>query len=504
MKLNPISALVCLSFGSLAGAAFALPISQYQSTPGDTAELYISGATAQENGLRNTLARMCTVGSLDIYQDASSPLQQAAFCTINKAVVTGAIPASVTKMAVYKSGVGGSGNGVGPVANASQLAFVNMALLKASATGAPAVSYLGTGTNVIAVAAVAPNAPDTIGIPAYTRTNIVLPASTSPAFTQSVVTEAGFSDVEPALLGASSLQTSRLTIVAPNVLTFGVPVTVVARNALQAAQGLPVGDETELSMPSLRLDLIRSLYTGNITNWSQLGATIPGVGADPSLDTIYLATRVETSGTQRSFNVYVTGSACTANVQAVLLNNSSAADCAAASPAGTVFAGSSSSNVTTCLAGHQGRGRGAAGVLSMEFVPGTASGGSGYRYIKIDDYAPTTVNVVNGDYDFWVEPTFQYRQVAVSAVPALGGDKRIIADRIVQQLGTEAVISSLNNSFVQTWGRSGLLAKPSGTNAPNVIVPRTTAAAVLANPTNAFTKSPSGQPVNCQPGVFFN
>ena len=497
MKLNTLSALIALSLGGVAGTAMALPISQYQLVAGDTAELYISGATAQENGLRNTLARMCTVGSMDIYQDASNPLQQAALCTINKAVVTGAFPASVTKMVVYKSGVGGSGNGVGPVANASQLAFINMALLKASATGAPAVSYLGTGTNVISVAAVAPNAPDTIGIPAYTRTNIVLPASTSPAFTQSVVTEAGFSDVEPALLGASGIQTARLSIVAPNVLTFGIPLTVTARNALQAAQGLTVGSETEANMPSLRLDLIRSVYNGNLTNWSQLGAAL----AD---DTIYLATRVETSGTQKSFNVYITGQACTPGLQGVLPNNSAAADCSAVTPNGTVFAGSSSSNVTACMAGHESRSRGAVGVLSMEFVPGSTSGGSGYRYIKIDDYAPTTVNVVNGDYDFWVEPTFQYRNVAVGAVPALGGDKKIIADRIVQQLGTEAVISSLNNSFVQTWGRSGLLAKPSATNAPNAIVPRTTAAAVLANPTNAFTKSPSGQPVNCQPPVLFN
>lgn len=495
MKLNTLSSLIAVSLTSLAGTATALPLSAYQAVAGDTAELYISGATAQENGLRNTLARMCAAGSLDIYQASN---QQAALCTINKAVVTGAIPASVTKMVVYKSGVGGSGNGVGPVANAGQLAFINMSLLKAQQTGAPAVSYLGTGTNVISVAAVAANAPDTIGIPAYTRTNIVLPASTSPAFTQNVTTEAGFSDVEPTLLFASATQAARLTIVAPNVLTFGVPITTVARNALQSAQGLVVGSETEANMPSLRLDLVRSLYNGNITNWSQLGVTL----AD---DAIYLATRLETSGTQRSFNAYVTGAACTVGLQPVQLGTGVAADCTTAlTPGSSVVAGSGSGDVIACMAGHQSRGRGAAGVLSMEFVPETAAGGTGYRFIKIDDYSPSSVNVVNGDYDFWVEPTFQYRKVAVNAVPALAGDKKIIADRIVQQLGTEAVISSLNNAFVQTWGRSGLLAKPSGANPPNTVVPRTTAAAVLANPTNAFTKSPSGSPVNCQPGVLFN
>ena len=494
MKLSNLSAMLAVALGAVGGTAMALPVSDYQLVAGDTAELYISGATAQENGLRNTLARLCTVGSLDIYQSSN---QQAGFCTINKTLVTGVIPASVTKMVVYKSGVGGSGNGVGPVANASNLAFINMALLKANATGAPAVSYIGTGTNVIPVAAVGPNAPDTIGIPAYTRTNIVLPSSTSPAFTQNVVTEAGFSDVEPALLFASATQVARLTIVAPNVLTFGVPLTKAARDAMQTAQGLVAGSETETNMPSLRLDLIRSIYNGNLTNWSQLGVTLPD-------DTIYLATRVETSGTQRSFNVYITGAACTAAVQPVVLGTATAADCTVVAPGGTVFAGSGSGDVTACLAGHQSRGRGAAGVLSMEFVPETTAGGTGYRFIKIDDYSPTTVNVVNGDYDFFVEPTFQYRKVVVNAVPALAGEKKIIADRIVQQLGTEAVISSLNNAFVQTWGRSGLLAKPSAANLPNAIVPRTTAAAVLANPTNAFTRSPSGSPVNCQPPVLFN
>lgn len=481
MKLKTLPSMIAAAIGALSGAAMALPVSDFQLVAGDTAELYISGATAQEAGLRNTVSRMCTAGSLDIYQFGN---QQAAFCTINKTVVTGAIPASVTKMVVYKSGVGGSGNGVGPVANGATgtpLAFLSMAALKAN----PAL-VIGPSTTV---AAVAPTAPDTIGIPSFTRTTVDASA------TQNVITEAGFSDVEPKLLGATAAQIARLKVTAPNVLIFGVPVTTVARNALQAAQGLTVGSDAEADMPSLRKNLINSVYTGNITKWSQLGASIP------ASDTIYLATRVETSGTQKSFNVYVTGAACTAGLQAVLGNNSSAADCGSAAPVGNVFAGSSSNDVVACMNNHNqvGVARGAFGVLSMEFVPGATDG---YRWIKIDGTSPTLTNVVNGNYNFWVEPTFQYRKSPGS--PVLSGVKQIIADRINLQLGTEAVITTLNNAFVQPWGRSGLLAKPSGANVPNAIVPPTTDAAVAANPTNAFTRSPSGSPVNCQVPVLFN
>lgn len=482
MKLNSLSLAIAAALSASAGASFALPVSDFQLAAGDTLELFVSGATAQEAGLRSTLSRMCTPGTLDVYQFSN---QQAAFCTINKTVVTGITPATITKMVVYKSGVGGSGNGVGPVADSSNLAFISMAALKAT----PA---LVTGPST-AIAAVAATAPDTIGIPAYTRTTVDVTA------TQSVPTEAGFSDVEPKLLGASAAQIAKMNVRAPNQLLMGIPVTTAARDKLQAAQGLVVGSDSEVNMPSLRKDLIASVYTGAVTNWSQLGLTGANALAD---DTVYLATRVETSGTQKSFNVNITGAACTAGVAAILLNNSVAADCTAAAPTGTVFAGSGSGDVTTCLAGHNTNARGAFGVLSMEFVPGTTAGGDGYRYIKIDGAAPTLTNTVNGLYNHWVEPTFQYAK-APSATP-LAGNKKTVADRILTQLATEAVITSLDNAFVQPFGRSGLLAKPSASNPPNAIVPLTTDAAVLTNPTGAFTKSPSGSPINCQPPVLFN
>lgn len=478
MKLKTLSLLVAGICGAaFAGSALALPVSQYQATAGDTLELFISGATAQENGLRRTVSRLCQPGSLDIYRFSN---QEAQFCTINKTLVTG-LPTSVTKMVVYKSGVGGSGNGIQPVADATNLAFISMAALKAN----PAL----VSTNSTTVPAVAPSAPDTIGIPAYTTTLVATTA------TQSVAPEAGFSDVEPALLGATAAQNTRLQVTAPNVLIFGVPVTVAARNALQAAQGLTVGAEDETNMPSLSSALLSSVYTGNISSWSQLGVTL----AD---DTIYLATRVETSGTQKSFNAVITGGACSRDVQTVLLNNSTEAQCSAPTPVGTVFAGSGSGNVLNCMAGHNSRNRGAFGVLSMEFVPGAPGAGTGYRFIKIDGWAPTLVNVVNGNYTFWVEPTFQYRK---SPAPnPLTGNKKILADRIVAQLGSEAVISSLNSSFVQSWGPSGLLAKPSAANPPLAIVPPATPAQVQGNPTNAFTRSPTGTPLNCQKPVLWN
>jgi len=159
MKLKPLSALIAAAFGGIASTAMALPVAQYQLLAGDTAEIFISGATAQENGLRLTVARMCTAGTMDSYRFAN---QEAMFCTINKTLVTG-IPASITKMVVYKSGVGGSGNGVQPVADATNLQFISMAALKST----PALVLGST-----AVPAVAPTAPDTIGVPAFNNVGV--------------------------------------------------------------------------------------------------------------------------------------------------------------------------------------------------------------------------------------------------------------------------------------------------------------------------------------------
>ena len=485
MKINLISALVAAAIGSMASSAMALAPSQFQSSPGDTLELYISGATAQENGLTAAMRTLCTAGSLDTYLATN---QFAHFCTIDKTKFTGtafSLPASVTKMVVYKSGVGGSGNGVQPVANASTtLSFISMANLKASP------SLVGVTTSVASV----------VGLIAYNRVDVA-----ASGVLVSSLTEAGFSDVEPKLLGATAGQIANLTVVAPNNLIFGVPVTRSARNALQTAQSLGVGSETEANMPSLRFPQLTSVYNGAIQAWSLLGVTL----AD---DLIFIASRVETSGTQKTFNALITQAACSADVPAIPLADIdpgtsltySQADCALAVPNARVVAGSGSVNVTACLKGHDDNGRGAFGVLSTEFVPVQLAGGgatdSGYRYIKIDGYSPTDVNVVNGDYKFWVEPSFQYRKTTTP----LTGDKKRLADKIVAQLGTEAVISSLNNSFVQSWGRSGLLAKPSQANLPDAVATRRNAAQVLANPTNAFTRSPLNSPVNCTPATLFN
>ena len=127
MNMNKISAAVTAALaGLVASTAFALPASQYNSTPGDTLDVFIGGASAQDNALERLFRNACNVGTLDIFRTTN---QRVMFCTINNAGVPG-FPVAGQKVAVHKTSVGGSGNGVQPVANQTNLAFLDMAAIK--------------------------------------------------------------------------------------------------------------------------------------------------------------------------------------------------------------------------------------------------------------------------------------------------------------------------------------------------------------------------------------
>ena len=66
-------------------------------------------------------------------------------------------------------------------------------------------------------------------------------------------------------------------------------------------------------------------------------------------------------------------------------------------------------------------GRGAIGVLSMEFNPNTTrtAADSGFRFIKINGVAPCLLPIVQSKYDFLGESTMQWRTAAINGLPAL-------------------------------------------------------------------------------------
>jgi hypothetical protein len=486
MQRRIMTAAIAAAFAGAAAPAFALLPSAFN--PATATQTYISGATAQENQLLGFMRRACNVGTLDKF---NGPTNQAFyFCTANPTQVPGLAKAN---MVVYKSGVGGSGNGIDPVANHATLAFMDVATLS--------TSLHCTGST--AVPAVPPVAPDTIGLPAYTN----WACAASPIVNTN--TQLGFSDVEPNQFVntgiASSASLSKLSINPINALTFGVPVTLGLRNALQTAQGLISGSEREDQMPSLSRTQITGIYTGSITTWDLLGLN------NVTDNQIYIARRANSSGTQTSSRIFFLNDPCSPGMSSYVTNpaNTNSANCSAAmGVAQTVFEGSGSGDVVNCLNGHDSQGRWAVGVLSVEFFSGTNGTTDNYRHVKVEGFAPTVYNVMQGRYPFWMEATMQFRNVAPNA---LAGDNLAFANAAAAKLADLPTVIGINTGFDHAFchvanggpgpGCAGIL-MPGLTAANNGLTPPSlpfTPSDADGTPINTATKSASGAPNNCQP-----
>jgi hypothetical protein len=541
-KLNKISAAIA---GALAvgfvGQAAALTPDKYNSTSGDTLDLSISGASAQDGGIKGIMRRICVNGTLDIYVDSTTNTTQSLYlCELNKTAPYGilpgtTIPALVTKIAVRKTAVGGSGNGVAPVANATSLAFINPLLLK---NGATLASTPTTTSSTLAaawdttlatdaaqggcgIAAEGTSLADTLGLQGYTLracTNYNVTdsngATVALSYQASTVTEMGFSDVEPLLIpGVTTAINGLLTKKNVNDLVFSIIATKGLRDALQTAQGLSVGGDDEGNMPSLTTDQVRGLLTG-FTSWGQIvsepSGTNPGTklttDAGSGNDLVWIARRGATSGTQVFTQVHFLNQGCQSGVTTFLPINDTAAtnvqgDSCGSDSTARVWAGSAGADVRACMNRHDANSHWAIGILTTEDVmpSGTLSGTQGgWRTLKLDGFAPTLLNVFNGRYKYWSEQSVQYK----AGTTGLTGAKKTLADGIIAKFADGAVVDNLNSGMAQPWGQGGILALSSGAVAPldpSVVV--VDAAAIKATPVNSRTRKPGALLNNCQPAV---
>ncbi|MEO8039235.1 MAG: hypothetical protein ABI794_10730, partial [Betaproteobacteria bacterium] len=70
-RMNTLYVAVGAALGSaVAAPAFALPASQYAL--GNVTDVYISGASAQDQGLRAVVARLCVPGTMDRFDNGSN------------------------------------------------------------------------------------------------------------------------------------------------------------------------------------------------------------------------------------------------------------------------------------------------------------------------------------------------------------------------------------------------------------------------------------------------
>jgi hypothetical protein len=459
MKLSKISlALVALC---AAAPSFALTASNYTNTSetaGDTLNIRISGASAQDAGILGSALSLCVSGTVHRYSISNNFVY---FCTPDVGSGAGQItvPAGKTKLAIYKYSVGGSAFGVTPI-NSNNVA--NGAAINADANQLPfldltKLNSLCNGTFATTTAAA------TFGTGLSTYVNVAC-SNSSGTVTTLATTYIGVSDVEPAFF---TNKTNNITSTTSYALIFGVPVSLNIRNALQTQQGLASGSEAAADQPSLSSAQITSAFT-------QVGQTWGGLGVSSGLadDQIYVARRVDSSGTQKTFEALIArtqngesaNKSCATNVEPFVTADSGAVgtnvgDSEAVCTAGgtVVFGGSGGGNVRNCMTNHNTNNRGAIGMLTTEDKFGTA----GWRFVKVDGVAPTQANAANGTYRHYVESTINTRTSGTLATSAALGYTAVV-NRLKADFSNPAIIKLINGAN-QSFGPAGLMALlPSG------------------------------------------
>lgn len=452
MKLSRISLAMAATCGALASApAFAITAAgNYTNTSeftGDTLNIRISGATAQDSGVLGSALSLCTAGSVHRYAISNNFVF---YCTPDIGTNPGQIlvPAGKTKLAIYKYSVGGSAFGVGPINSNSasdgstlssvgnQLPFLDLSKLATLCDGA---------TNATVTT-------PSFGTSLGTYTNVACP-NASAAVTTPATTYIGLSDVEPAFFTSNS---SNITATPSYALIFGVPVSLNLRNALQTQQGLTVNDETEGGMPSLTSAQVVSAFTQSGQTWNAIGVNFPG--------TIYVARRVDSSGTQKTFEALVARTpngqpfkSCAVGTDLFAAPDSGStttgdADTVCSTGATTVAALSGGGNVRQCMINHNTGGRGAIGILTTEDKPGTAA----WRFVKVDGIAPTQAQTAAGRFRYYDESTLNTRTGGAFATGAALGYGPVVT-RLTSDFANPAIIKVINGTD-QTFGKAGLMA----------------------------------------------
>lgn len=517
MKFSKLSLGMAAACGLMSSSAFALPLSSYTNTSefvGDTLVIRMSGATAQDPGVLAATLRFCTAGSMTAYLGSTNTLY---FCTIDSTVLSGVSSRlasngvsseTPTKLALFKYSVGGSGNGVGPVNSASNLPFLAIDKLKTACEAV--IGGTNPATNGASGTASAGTALSTYEV--YTC------GAAASNLTTNAVSYIGISDVEPAFFGAASTY-NNLDTVGLATLIFAVPVTRNVYDKLQQLQGIATAGDftnsprtgcasdalrlTEACMPSLTQTQVTSIYTQKNQTWANLlGSSVSSVN-----DRIFVARRVDSSGTQKTFEAVVArtpngnnqAKSCTKDIDAFVFNTGSnvANDTAATnntsntSATNPILHGNGTPNVTKILELRQDSNVGAVGVLTTETKIGAASK---YLFVKINGYAPTQANVAAGKYTAYAEVALNTRGSSGASPTLLADNYSNFITKFKAQFSDKAIIKIMNGND-QPFGASGLMVSDALTS------PALTPDFTGANSRNPWSRLVAGTTLNnCQAG----
>lgn len=525
-KLLGLGATISALLGTQ--AAFALPANQWSADPAQVLNVYFGGATATDNALENTFLAInggiCAAGTIDVYRvPATNRNNRVIFCRVTAAQVAGFPASNIVggvetggrRVAFHKESIGGSSNGVVPMAREPELNldFFNMA----NAGGCSA------GVTVTATAV----------LKEYVN-HVTCADTTVPR-----IPNAGISDTEPHLSSPalSLTEIGRLQSTRGLGIVFGVPVNLNLYRALQRAQGLPT-DDLQTSVPSLTRSQIRGLYNGKLLDWSSVTApngnalwTFAGTAiptndddgnnnntvdvADPEDASVFVCRRVDSSGTQASFESYWLHQRCNvvanrgATVPPAFVTPDDGSTSTVGAPAnpgwqtrggGFVNGSESSGDVRNCLAAHQTNGTWAIGTLSTEVSSSNLTQMQA-RMVRVDGALPNLASVANGDYDFFTENTLNRRRAGLSGAPT--GETLTLLQALESRIGTPSLVAAINSSFRdRPWGDGGVLSIANGTT----ILPNAAPAdqAVMrTNPVNSQTRSAVNNTVNnCNPPIM--
>lgn len=514
-KLILSTAVMTAMIGSVAQASVTLDgTGRVVVTPANTYEVFLSGASALDNNIRNLVTntavpaaeRVCDSAQpiFEFRDQGGGSLQRAFLCTLNPANprLTG-LAGGKTNIMVYKRNEGGSAMGVQPIIDDA----------KRAATAS--IEFMVVDPSLCAV----PSAPNAAGL----RTANCTYSRTTAGQFQRQIPDFGVSDVDPAqfsvaentpsgFLPVSQSDIGLLTVESAGGLAFGIAANLRLRNALQEEQfpatsvcnpanaayeavaaddndpNTPAGvtnAESLACMPSLTRDQVASLITGEMDNWNDFKVGTTGLftavtnayskalaGGVPTVrNRVHICTRTNGSGTKAQLGVKFLNFPCTSVATAPSGDNTATPESSAVAK---IHALSSAGGVDECLSelndasntvgtafnNSANLSRWAIGVLSLERNSDNARP---WRFIKIDDVAPTLENIAEGKYLDWAELTFQFANNHV-----FDAGERAIVDELIRGASNPVVLNALNTTTGRfSFGLSGLLASPSN-HAPDV------------------------------------
>jgi len=515
-----------------AGIALVLSGSANAVIPNVVTEIFMSGASAPSNMLRENVVQFDCVQNdsakpINVFVDsvvtvpgggnknlAEPILEHNSFWVVECTANPNMGNAAGDRIAYYKSDVGGSGNGTTPIL----LDNVTVEFMDANQTNCTSVvtnQKHGNG-----------------------GTYNLFQCGTANQVQE--IPDVGASDVEAskfvgALAPASGPFQKSPTVqekVGPGLI-FGPIVTTSLRDELQTDQiasgvlsvNCTVGDETEACMPSLPSTVVRSITSGKYNNWSDISVygqtlNVPTTFADSKANNVHLCRRVQGSGTHAEFMIHYQRAVCYDNALPMLTQPGAGSGLFGNGP--LVYENSSSGTMSKCMDSLDT----GLGLTSSKITPNIAAGvqsfgfgyqsteknvslNQGFRYIKVDMVAPTLANTIKGDYRQVYYSGFQNRldkqggsattgyyltgplRPGTPNTPVGLAKAAKIMDLFINSTNiSSSVVNVLNKAFLHSWGASGF------------VMPSATASTVFTtgDPRTPWTREDAaGNADSCQP-----